>query len=204
MKTGELKSYLAPGLGGFFLLALLLLSLMVGIDRFVAVDEPKWLTRSANFYYALGQRDFERTIYEYHPGVTTMWIGTAAMLTYFPEYRGLGQGYFEKDWQFFDLLYRYGRSPLGFMLRFRLILVAVNVALLLLAFTLLRILLDQLYAVLIVSFLALDPYFIGHARLLNHERLLSIFTISPRNRATCQRIRWKPWLPSLPSALSTR
>ena len=40
------------------------------LDRFVAVDERSWLTRSANFYLALHQRDWAATFQRYHPGVT--------------------------------------------------------------------------------------------------------------------------------------
>jgi len=50
------------------------------IDTFGTVDEATWLMRSGNFYYALGQRDFEKTVYAYHPAVTTMWVGAAAMM----------------------------------------------------------------------------------------------------------------------------
>jgi hypothetical protein len=49
------------------LIALLLVILTIFIPRimelgqFVTPDEHLWLTRSANFYYALGQRDFAAT-----------------------------------------------------------------------------------------------------------------------------------------------
>ena len=62
------------------------------LDRFITPDEHLWLSRSANFYYALGQRDFAATNQIYHPGVTTMWIGTAGILFSYPEYRGSGIG----------------------------------------------------------------------------------------------------------------
>ena len=62
------------------------------IDSFVTLDEPSWLSQGANFYYALGQREFQNTVYEYQPAVTTMWIISAAMLIYLPEFSGFGQG----------------------------------------------------------------------------------------------------------------
>ena len=77
------------------LIALTLVPRLIGIDRFATVDEPYWLTAGSDFYYALGQREFAKTVYDYHPAVTTMWIVAAAMLIYFPQYRGLGQGYFD-------------------------------------------------------------------------------------------------------------
>jgi hypothetical protein len=68
---------------------------LLGINRFATIDEPYWLTAGSDFYYALGQREFANTVYDYHPAVTTMCIVTAAMLLYFPQYRGMGQGYFD-------------------------------------------------------------------------------------------------------------
>ncbi|MFM8424104.1 MAG: hypothetical protein ACKOBL_02910, partial [Chloroflexota bacterium] len=56
------------------------------IGSFVTLDEPSWLSQGANFYYALGQREFENTVYEYQPAVTTMEIISLGMLLYFPEY----------------------------------------------------------------------------------------------------------------------
>ena len=87
------------------LIALLLVILTIFIPRimelgqFVTPDEHLWLTRSANFYYALGQRDFAATNQIYHPGVTTMWIGTAGFLSRYPEYRGSGIGKSEYPFQ---------------------------------------------------------------------------------------------------------
>src|SRR3990170_2626474 len=69
----------------------------LALDRFVTPDEPLWLTRSANFYYALAQRDFASTYQREHPGVTIMWAGTLGFLSRFPEYRGSGLGQIEPD-----------------------------------------------------------------------------------------------------------
>ena len=56
------------------------------LDRFVTTDEPKWLTRSANFFYALAQGEYEYTYQKEHPGVTIMWAGTAGFLSRYPYY----------------------------------------------------------------------------------------------------------------------
>ena len=83
------------------LLALLLLVLtlpsrLINIDRAVNIDEPWWVISSSNFYYAVTHRDFKDTYFEYHPGVTNMWVISTAMHMYFPEYRGYGQGFFDQ------------------------------------------------------------------------------------------------------------
>ena len=98
------------------LIAVIALPRLIGIDRFATIDEPYWLTAGSDFYYALGQRAFANTFYDYHPAVTTMWIITAAMLVYFPQYRGFGQGYFDvyKD-SLERFLLSHGHTPLGLL-----------------------------------------------------------------------------------------
>ena len=58
----------------------MILPRIVELNKFTAADEPFWLLVGANYYYAVTHGEFENTVYEYHPAVTTMWIGTAAML----------------------------------------------------------------------------------------------------------------------------
>lgn len=160
------------------LAALLAVPRLVGLDRFATIDEPYWLTAGSDFYYALGQRAFARTVYDYHPAVTTMWVIAAAMLAYFPQYRGLGQGYFDvyKD-SLERFLLSHGHTPLGLLTAGRVIQTIVIVLLLLVMFWFLRRLLGSTIAwagTLMVSF---DPFFLGHSRLLNHEGMLSLFVV---------------------------
>lgn len=68
------------------LVGLYILVRCLDLDLFVTTDEPFWLGRSANFYRALSQRDFSHTYQMAHPGVLTMWAGTAAYLFAFPDY----------------------------------------------------------------------------------------------------------------------
>jgi hypothetical protein len=177
MNPPQLRNITLP----FILLAIILLLAvprLVGLDQFVTVDEPTWLKYSSNFYYALGQRQFERTVYDYHPAVTTMWTVTGALLSYFPEYRGQGQDYFVKDWQFNRFLASFGKQPLELLLRSRLISVLAITLLLTASFLLGRALLGTeaaLAATLLISF---DPYFLGHSRLLNHEGFLAAATLA--------------------------
>ena len=77
------------------LLILIVPSHLIGIDRATTIDEPWWVISGSNYYYALTNRDFANTLYDYHPAVTTTWMVTTGMVAYFPEYRGFGQGYFD-------------------------------------------------------------------------------------------------------------
>ncbi|HEY2981304.1 MAG TPA: glycosyltransferase family 39 protein [Anaerolineales bacterium] len=158
------------------LAAALLLPRLPALDSFVTADEPYWLSMGANFYYALGQHEFQNTIYEYQPAVTTMWLATGAMLDYFPEYRGLGQGYLEFEKGMLDpFLLDHDRDPLVLLRDTRVIQVFLIVALMLIVFYLLQRLIGKaaaLFAVLLTSF---DPFFLGQSRLLDHEAMLALF-----------------------------
>jgi 4-amino-4-deoxy-L-arabinose transferase-like glycosyltransferase len=151
---------------------------LLGINRFATIDEPYWLTAGSDFYYALGQRDFVNTVYDYHPAVITMWIVTAAMLLYFPQYRGLGQGYFDvyKD-SLETFLLAHGRTPLGLLTAARLIQTLLIIILLLGVFWLLRTLLGGRVATVGTLLISFDPFFLGHSRLLNHEGLMSLLVV---------------------------
>ena len=156
----------------------LLVPRLPGLDSFATGDEPYWLSMGANFYYALGQREFANTIYEYQPAVTTMWVVTAAMLVYYPEYRGLGQGYLEFEKGVLDpFLLEHGKDPLALLQDARLIQVLLIVALLLFSFYLLRRLTETGLALAAIVLASYDPFFLGQSRLLTHEAMLSSFAL---------------------------
>ena len=67
------------------------------LDHFVTADEAKWLTRSANYFTALAQRDIIHTYQKEHPGVTVMWVGTAGFLWRFPGYVTEGPGQHDRQ-----------------------------------------------------------------------------------------------------------
>src|SRR5512135_3493717 len=112
------------------LIAITAVPRFVGLGKFTSIDEPFWLRVSGNFYYALGQRQFENTLYEYHPAVTTMWVISAGMLAYFPDYRKLGQGYLRPG-KFDEFMAAQGKSLLQLLIVSRAIQVILIVGLLL-------------------------------------------------------------------------
>ncbi len=148
------------------------------LDSFVTLDEPSWLSQGANFYYALGQREFENTVYEYQPAVTTMWIISIAMLAYFPEYRGFGQGYLDYEKGRLDpFMYEHGMDPLVLLHIARLIQVFVILALFLLLFYFLQRFVLKTLAAFVILFASFDPFFLGHTRMLDHEAMVSLFVL---------------------------
>jgi 4-amino-4-deoxy-L-arabinose transferase-like glycosyltransferase len=167
-----------------YLLALLLLAVVIaprlpGLASFVTLDEPFWLSVGGNYYYAISQREFQNTVYEYHPAVTTMTFITAAFLAYFPEYRGYGQGYFDVDKEKFDpFLVEHGIDPMHLLYISRLFQVAVIVLFALIIFYLLSCLIGEKKAFLVTTLTASAPYFLGHSRVLSHEAMVAFFVLA--------------------------
>lgn len=169
------RSFQTFGLA-LLLLAVILPSWLIENDRVINVDEPRWIIRGANFYYAVTHGEFEKTIFEYHPGVTNMWIVGAAMHIYFPEYRGFGQGYFDPLKQKFEEFMReHGKEALDVARVSRYIHAGVLAVLAVTAFLLLRLLVDPKAAFLSVTLAVLSPFYLGHSRLMNLEGMLSLF-----------------------------
>lgn len=158
------------------LIAIIAIPRLVGLGKFTSIDEPFWLHQSANFYYALGQRQFENTIYEYHPAVTTMWIICVGMLAYFPEYRALGQGYL-KQGKFDLFMASHGKDPLQLLIVSRALQVMIIVLLLLIVYFLLKRMFDDRSAFFTTALISVSPFFLGQSRLLNHEALLGLFLL---------------------------
>lgn len=164
---------------GLLLLMIVILPRLPGLKSFVATDEPAWLTRGANFYYALGQREFQNTIYEYHPSVTTMWFVATATFVYFPEYRGLGQGYFDVDKEKFDpFLLKYGKDPIQLLYLSRLLQILVIAIALLSIYYFLSRLFGDWNSFLVVGLISSAPYFLGHSRALSHEAMVAAFVLA--------------------------
>lgn len=171
------RSFQIIGLA-LLLLAVILPSWLIENDRVINVDEPRWIIRGANFYYAVTHGEFEKTIFEYHPGVTNMWIVGAAMHIYFPEYRGLGQGYFDPLKQKFEEFMReQGKEALDVARVSRYIHAGVLAGLAVTAFFLLQLLIDPKAALLSVALAVLAPFYLGHSRLMNLEGMLSLFAL---------------------------
>lgn len=166
------------------LLALLLLVLtlvprLLSLRSFVTIDEPFWLSVGANYYYALGQRELENTVYEYHPAVTTMSFITAAFLIDFPDYRGLGQGYFDVDKEKFDpFLVEHGHDPMHLLYLSRLFQVGIITLFILIFFYFLSILVGDEKAFLVTALTSNAPYFLGHSRVLSHEAMVAAFVLA--------------------------
>lgn len=160
------------------LLVLITPSHLIAADRPTTLDEPWWLISGSNYYYALTNRDFANTLYDYHPAVTTTWVVTAGMVAYFPEYRGFGQGYFDvRKPKFEEFLHENGKEALDLLRYSRWVQSLLILAFALLGFFLLQKLLDYRLAFLSIALAMTAPFYLGHSRLLNHEGMLAIFAV---------------------------
>ena len=142
------------------------------LDRFVAVDERSWLTRSGNFYLALTQGDWAATFQRYHPGVTTMWLGMAGFLTTYPGYPtdAAGQVSSMSD-GIEDFLREQGYSPMRLLAAGRSFMVLAIVGLLLLAFWLAVDVIGWLPALTGMVLLGFEPQVLGLTRMLHVDGL---------------------------------
>lgn len=153
-------------------LSLALLSRLPRLDQYVTPDEPYWLVSSANFYYALGQRDFAATFQLEHPGVTTMWAGTLGFLWQFPEYRGTGVGPINID-NHEAVFEQFGQQALDLLAAGRMFSVLGICALLLFCYFYARQLLGFPAALLGLTLIALDPLHIALSRWLHTDAIQS-------------------------------
>jgi len=160
------------------LILLIVPPFFIGIDKFVSTDEPTWLRNGGNFYYALGQRDFQETysgIY-IHPGITTDEIVASVFLVVFPEYRGIGT-YFPGDAEQEKFLLQHGIHPLNILAYARAVQLGIILIALIILFCLFRRLIGTKFAFICILLISYDPCYLGNARLLNHEAMMSIFML---------------------------
>ncbi len=145
----------------------------LALNRFVTPDEPLWLYRSANFYYALGQREFAYTFQKEHPGVTVMWAGTLGFLLRFPEYRGSGLGQIEMDQFHYHMVNLAKVPPIELLNASRAVMVLGHTLVLVLAYLYARRLIGPLPAFIAFLLIAFDPFHLALTRLLHLDGLLS-------------------------------
>ncbi len=128
-------------------------------------DVWKWKARSYDFSTGVFTLDFEKTIQKYHPGVTLMWIGTAAIKVY-----NFAAG----------LLPPMDNTEMIFGLHFVQKLFVVKVIAIALAFSLyvLRKLFGQDKALLLATVLIFEPFYIALTRVFHLEGLMSTFMLA--------------------------
>ncbi len=148
----------------FFLSLFLFLFLVVrlpGLGRdSINPDAVNWHFRSERFINALKSRDWVHTYQHYHPGVTLMWIMGAPIelvRQIHPEFR-----YYDKS----NFLFMHSVAKVSLLL--------VQLALSFGLIFVLKKLFGFKRALLIVSFLSLEPFFVGNSRLVHLDVLMTL------------------------------
>ena len=128
-------------------------------------DVWKWKARSYDFGTGIFTWDLEKTIQKYHPGVTLMWLGTAAIKVY-----NFYSGYYPAE----------NNTQMIFQLHFVQKLFVVSAIAITLAFSLfvLKKLFGARKALLVVALLSLEPFYIGLTRVFHLEGLMSTFMLA--------------------------
>lgn len=146
----------------------------LALDRFVTIDENRWLTRSANFHRALAHGEYAHTYQHGHPGVTIMWLGTLGYLWRYPEYANDAPGEFGWENSEFEAYLRtQEHDALDLLEAGRIFAVLTSVIALALAYRAAVRLFG--YRVATVGFLliAFDPFEVALTRFLHLDGLLS-------------------------------
>jgi 4-amino-4-deoxy-L-arabinose transferase-like glycosyltransferase len=147
------------------------------LDQFVTVDEPDWLRNSGNFYHALEEREFDRTLQLHHPGVTVTWVGAIGYWLTYPAYRVEVREYFDGNVQHNRFLTEHNHSPIEILEAARQVKILLSVGLFLLSFFIATKLFPLGYSLFAFLLIALEPFYIGHERLLHLDALLSDFML---------------------------
>ncbi len=183
------------------LLACFLVVRLPALGRFVTTDEALWLRRSANFYLAVSNGDWEKTFQSPHPGVITLWAGAAGFWLEFPDYNHAG---FDEihDTQLLQLMENRGINPMEVLAAGRLVLVLVHAGAFIAAWLFARRLLGLPAAAIGMAFLAFDPFTIAHQRLLHLDGLLASFMLLAL-LAYLDFLRTRGWVSLAVSAIAT-
>jgi len=149
----------------------------MNLDHFVTADEPKWLARSGNFYYALANGRLADTFTREHPGVTVMWAGTLGFLWRYPEYASEKPGVLTDSTQIEQVLRANNVEPLDVLYGGRVFIVLAVVGSLVISFWLTTRLIGLWPSVFGYLLIAFDPFFTGLTRVLHLDALMSSFML---------------------------
>lgn len=174
------------------------------LDRFIASDELRWTCRSINFHTALVERRWGDTFQVGHPGVVTMWLGTAALpLEAVGAWRDLART--TAGCTDLDTLDNEGNeavfrsvAPLLFQAR-RGVAAATTVLLAVLYLMLRAGGLGAVPAVAGLALVAFDPFLLAHSRVIHLDAVTSLLALL----AVVALAAASPRVPPLPPAPAT-
>ena len=160
---------------------LALLPRLTAVNRYITPDELMWVYRSVLFREALLAGDWLNTLTAGHPGVTTTWLGAAAVsiqMTFQPEQQAVYVWLTRLAWLSPDNMEAFTRLA-SFLTGGRALVAVVNSVGITAVFLLTRKLLPRAVAAVSVLLMAFEPFLVGLSGLLHVDALLTTFaTIS--------------------------
>ena len=173
-KLKKSSSYVVNTLRSFWceILVFLLFVLMrlpaLGYDTF-NTDVWKWKQRIYDFGTGVFTANFEMTIQKYHPGVTLMWIGAAAV-KFFNAFYKITTGGLPADNNIGVIF------ELNFLQKLFIVLVLGFVVAMI--FSMLKKLFGLRYAVIAVALFSLEPFYVALSREIHLEALMATFMVA--------------------------
>jgi hypothetical protein len=144
-----------------FIFVAALLPRAIELGRFVTFDEASfWIQRSQTFLQAIQQGNYAATAISPHPGVTTMWLGSAGILLH--DFLS-GSAILSTDTF---------AARLGMM---QLAVACAHTIGVVVGYGFLRRIADAPIALLAAMFWAFDPFVIGYSRVLHVDGLVGTF-----------------------------
>ncbi len=159
-----MRKQISMGVFIFILVLLTFLPRLLSLSTHWSSDETRWMRRSRSFVFALERGRFADTFTAYHPGVTTTWLGGAAILNAYGK-KSLVDAWMHPK-QFL--------SP-SMLAHLRFPIAALTGVLILFAGILLCRLLGAHIAAVGTLFLALEPLLLAESRRIHTDALTSVF-----------------------------
>jgi 4-amino-4-deoxy-L-arabinose transferase-like glycosyltransferase len=163
-------------------IALFLLALIpraISLNVLVTPDEHRWMKRSMDFLTALLNQDWASTFRTGHPGVTTMWLGSASIVVrYFvnllPMVARDSAASSPDLYRFFYESYLQARLPLLVTMRLPVVLIT-SLSIVAIYFLSQKLLDNQVIALMGATLLALDPFHLALSRVFHVDAMLASF-----------------------------
>ncbi len=172
MRKPGFQALLVP-VAGVLVLAAYLGIRILDLDRMVTIDETLWIGRSANFLNAIVHGDWDLTYQMAHPGVMTMWAGALGFAAVLPEFVRLHPEQITPSALIHGPLREVGADPLEMLVALRIAKLIMQTVIFLIGVWFLRRLFGGRVAFITGLMISLEPFLIGHDRLLHIDGLFA-------------------------------
>lgn len=175
-------------IGIAFILCALALRLLFVSQEAINADEHFWHERTNRFHTALTEHSLEKTLVAGHPGATVTWFSLVSLKVTRPLYRVFDPTYDHQDFPY--LTQTFNRVHFAYQLP----IILISSLLVGLVYGVLRLLVNQRYAVLASLLVLSDVFFLAHSRLVQMDALQACFLVSSLLIAVLAGQRENRWL----------